>query len=757
MIWSWIEVDIYKLTIMKRLRGLFFALFLVTGSLLFPTETKGQVNNIPEGRFLVIGAFNFEKNAIGFSKYVKDKYPYEVSMAYYPVKKYYYVYIKSYPEGADGLDDVRRMRRETEFSDVWFMTVTPYGKDAVVSEVSKEDKRDKSTQETSSQWTKAGGTSTTIIIPSKEEVLVSTNSHRTVVDAEGKVFGVATEDGKIIGLSGDVVGDLGVGGRVLNSDGKVIGAIGTDGFVIGASGEVIGALQANGDVIGVNGNQGEVIGSMSESGVVRNSSGELIGTIGAFGKVRDLEGNVIGAVGKYNQVIGEEGEVIGTVDTKGEAVDQEGNVIGTLGLDGKVRNSAGEVIGAVGAFGQVIGLDGSIIGIVGVDGQAVDPKGKLIGDVGEDGMVRNGAGEVIGRVGTYGEIIDFDGKVIGKIGSGGKAVDNNGDIIGTINTNGVVIDFSGSPIGSVGVYGQVIGNDGAVIGNVTSYGQVTGKDGALVGLVGSGLTPDAVRIEISKAARLANLDIKTKTIPKGYIEKGKYKLFFNTYYVVNYKEIPGFVDIVNPRTLRLLRQTKSQQLVRIDDPNNGDHSVQLIANTFGYKKVQHDIKLDEPFNEINEEFFYFMGDTLVADFPLQRYDKGDIATMYNVFFFKDAVVMKPISKFELGSLVDMLKENDELRIKIHGHTNGNARGKIIMLEEGSEEFFTLDQELKERSGSAKELSLQRAEVIKDYLISYGIAEDRMEVIGWGGKKPIYDKYDKLAIKNVRVEIEILDN
>ncbi len=119
--------------------------------------------------------------------------------------------------------------------------------------------------------------------------------------------------------------------------------------------------------------------------------------------------------------------------------------------------------------------------------------------------------------------------------------------------------------------------------------------------------------------------------------------------------------------------------------------------------------------------------------------------------------MKPISQFELNSLVDMLKENDELRIKIHGHTNGNARGKIIMLPEGSENFFSLDQETEEKSGSAKELSLQRAMVIKDYLISYGIAEERMEVFGWGGKQPIYDKFDKLAIKNVRVEIEILDN
>lgn len=741
---------------MKKLRGLFIALILLLAAAALPTSVKAQVDLIPEGRYLVVGAFNFEKNAIGFTNYVKAMNKYEVSLAYYPVKKYYYVYIKSYPEGKDGLEDVRRMRRETEFSDVWFMAIDPY---SIGSRQTSNENSTTKPEETNSEsnWAKAGGTQATIILPSEDEVLERTNNYQTVVDENGKVFGVAGEDGKIVGLNGEVVGDLGVGGRVRNSEGKVIGAVGTDGFVIGANGRVIGRLSDDGKVIGINGNEGKIIGALNEDGIVKNEAGKLIGTIGAYGKVRDLDGNVIGAIGRYNQVIGRDGDVIGTVDAKGKAVDKNGVEIGTLGTDGKVRNSAGEVIGAVGAFGQVIGLDGSVIGIVGVDGQAVDVDGKVLGTVGDDGLVRNAAGEVIGRVGTYGQIIDFDGNVIGKLGAAGKAVDEDGNIIGTVDENGMVYNLEGKPIGTVGVYGQVIGNDGEVIGTVTSYGQISGKDGELVGLVGSGLTPAAVRVEINKARRLGSLDVTNKTIPKGYVEKGKYKLFFNTYYVKNFKEIQGFVDIIEPNSLRLLRQAKSQKLVMINDPNNGDHSVQLIANTFGYKKVQHDIILDEPFNEINEEFFYFMGDTLIADFPLRRYDVGDIATMYNVFFFKDAVIMKPISKFELTSLVDMLKENDELRIKIHGHTNGNARGKIIMIEEGSEEFFSLDQETIENNGSAKELSLQRANVIKEYLISYGISEDRMEVIGWGGKKPIYDEYDKLAIKNVRVEIEILDN
>lgn len=256
----------------------------------------------------------------------------------------------------------------------------------------------------------------------------------------------------------------------------------------------------------------------------------------------------------------------------------------------------------------------------------------------------------------------------------------------------------------------------------------------------------------------ANITLNQPNIvPKTYTEEGKYKIFCNTYYTKNYSEIRGNVDIINPKTSKLIRTAKSLELLHVKDPNNGEHAIQLIANIFGYKKVQHDFDLTNPFDSITAEFMYFVGDTLVANFPLRRYDQGDIATMYNVFFFKDAAIMKPNSIYELNSLLEMLKENDELKIRIHGHTNSNERGKIITLTENATDFFTLNQELTEEYGTAKELSLRRSEVIRNFLISENIAANRMEVIGWGGKRPIYHKMDKLAIKNVRVEIEILEN
>jgi len=59
--------------------------------------------------------------------------------------------------------------------------------------------------------------------------------------------------------------------------------------------------------------------------------------------------------------------------------------------------------------------------------------------------------------------------------------------------------------------------------------------------------------------------------------------------------------------------------------------------------------------------------------------------------------------------------------------------------------------------SAKKLSELRAETVRNYLIRHGISKDRMELKGWGGKKMLYKKLDPEAIKNVRVEIEILEN
>lgn len=118
--------------------------------------------------------------------------------------------------------------------------------------------------------------------------------------------------------------------------------------------------------------------------------------------------------------------------------------------------------------------------------------------------------------------------------------------------------------------------------------------------------------------------------------------------------------------------------------------------------------------------------------------------------------MRPESRYEVNSLMEMLLENPKYKIKIHGHTNGNAAGKIISMSKDSQNFFSLN-DTKEGIGSAKELSEDRANVIREYLVSNGIDAKRMEIKAWGGKRPIHDKMSNRAQENVRVEIEILED
>jgi len=108
----------------------------------------------------------------------------------------------------------------------------------------------------------------------------------------------------------------------------------------------------------------------------------------------------------------------------------------------------------------------------------------------------------------------------------------------------------------------------------------------------------------------------------------------------------------------------------------------------------------------------------------------------------------------LQILLEMLQDNPTTRIRLSGHTNSDGRGKIIYVGP-SKNFFSLAADRIEKTGSAKELSTARAQVIKDWLIAQGVAEDRVAVAGWGGTKPLYDQSGPNARKNGRVELEVV--
>jgi outer membrane protein OmpA-like peptidoglycan-associated protein len=232
------------------------------------------------------------------------------------------------------------------------------------------------------------------------------------------------------------------------------------------------------------------------------------------------------------------------------------------------------------------------------------------------------------------------------------------------------------------------------------------------------------------------------------------KFFFKITRETDQKKLQGDVDIIDVDRTRKMGSYKANTVVKVASPASKSGNISLICDVFGYRKAQRDLNYSDP--EAGGDIIRDATGAVVVPFELARLKKGDIAIMYNVYFFKDASIMRPESRFEVNSLLDMLNENPKYKIRLHGHTNGNATGKIISMGKDSDAFFALT-DTKEGFGSAKQLSEERATIIRDYLIKNGIAAGRMEIKAWGGKKPIYDKMSARASENVRVEVEILED
>ena len=88
----------------------------------------------------------------------------------------------------------------------------------------------------------------------------------------------------------------------------------------------------------------------------------------------------------------------------------------------------------------------------------------------------------------------------------------------------------------------------------------------------------------------------------------------------------------------------------------------------------------------------------------------------------------------LDEIVQSLKEWPEVRIEIQGHTdNSGVPAKNL------------------------ELSQQRAETVRQYMIDKGIAADRLKAVGYGQEKPVADnKTSNGRAQNRRVELNRLD-
>jgi outer membrane protein OmpA-like peptidoglycan-associated protein len=126
----------------------------------------------------------------------------------------------------------------------------------------------------------------------------------------------------------------------------------------------------------------------------------------------------------------------------------------------------------------------------------------------------------------------------------------------------------------------------------------------------------------------------------------------------------------------------------------------------------------------------------------------------SIGFYANAAVIHPSYEAEMASIAEHLRGDLTLELIIHGHCNGTTPRTIIapgLLTH----FFEIDNFHEQKTASAKELSEMRAEYARRYLISQGINEERIQIIGEGGEMMIYPSTSENARYNDRVEFEII--
>lgn len=124
----------------------------------------------------------------------------------------------------------------------------------------------------------------------------------------------------------------------------------------------------------------------------------------------------------------------------------------------------------------------------------------------------------------------------------------------------------------------------------------------------------------------------------------------------------------------------------------------------------------------------------LMDVPLKKVRVGESVVLRNIFFETDSYVLKEESISELKKLLAFLNANPKLKIEISGHTDNV----------GSKEHN-------------KELSLNRAKAVYDYLVENKISEKLLSYNGYADEQPIdTNDTDKGRANNRRTEFKILE-
>lgn len=137
---------------------------------------------------------------------------------------------------------------------------------------------------------------------------------------------------------------------------------------------------------------------------------------------------------------------------------------------------------------------------------------------------------------------------------------------------------------------------------------------------------------------------------------------------------------------------------------------------------------------MNEIYKFPEGETFTSkDFNLKKMETGVTFVVNNILFNSGKATLKPGSFVEIDKLANLLLKNPSVRIEVSGHTDNVGSASVN-----------------------KKISKSRALTVKNYIVSRGVEQDRIEFKGYGFDQPIApNDTEEGRSKNRRVEVKIL--
>ena len=216
--------------------------------------------------------------------------------------------------------------------------------------------------------------------------------------------------------------------------------------------------------------------------------------------------------------------------------------------------------------------------------------------------------------------------------------------------------------------------------------------------------------------------------------------------------IPADIMLVDYKKARKLTGFQTGEYIGLKGKSK-NQEMTLVCDVFGYSVETKVINLGKisRARDVKQN----QDGVWEVKFKLKPMQVNEISILYNTVFFPDAAVLQPSSRKQLDELLALMKANPSYKILIHSHCNAGTR-RGIKVPAGKSGYFALEG-ADYKTASDKQLTKQRGETIRSYLVDNGIDGKRIQVFGWGSMDNLVSATSSDTAINDRVEVELLEN